>query len=207
MSKYDFRFYYWEKTTPDAPYLRQPFGDKWEVYTWKEVGQMARKLATDLQSLGLPSRSHIGLVSKNCREWIIADLAIGMAGYVNVPFYPTLKAAAVKELIELGDVKALFAGKLDDWGGMKAGVPADLPLIRFPHYEGAAQIKEGEEWFDFINQFKPLQGEPSPGLSDIWTIIFTFGTTGTPKGVVLPCLLYTSPSPRDATLSRMPSSA
>ena len=26
-------------------------------------------------------------------------------------------------------------------------------------------------------------------------------------GIGIPCLLYTSPSPRDATLSRMPSSA
>ena len=30
---------------------------------------------------------------------------------------------------------------------------------------------------------------------------------GRPKGQVNDCLLYTSPSPRDATLSRMPSSA
>ena len=28
-----------------------------------------------------------------------------------------------------------------------------------------------------------------------------------PSGILRPCLLYTSPSPRDATLSRMPSSA
>ena len=30
---------------------------------------------------------------------------------------------------------------------------------------------------------------------------------GLPTGAVIGCLLYTSPSPRDATLSRMPSSA
>ena len=87
MEKFDFQFYEWEKNTPNKPFLRQPFGDKWEVYTWAETAQMVRKLATGLQSLGLPPRSHIGLVSKNCREWIIADLAIMMAGYVSLPFY------------------------------------------------------------------------------------------------------------------------
>ena len=33
------------------------------------------------------------------------------------------------------------------------------------------------------------------------------GLKSTPKRLVKACLLYTSPSPRDATLSRMPSSA
>ena len=48
---------------------------------------MARKLASGLRSLGLRDKAHIGIVSKNCREWVIADLAIMMAGYVSVPFY------------------------------------------------------------------------------------------------------------------------
>ena len=43
---YDFPFYKWEKEKANDPFLRQPFGDKWEEYTWAEVGIMARKLAT-----------------------------------------------------------------------------------------------------------------------------------------------------------------
>ena len=35
-----------------------------EEYTWGEVGQMARKLASGLKSLGLRERAHIGLISK-----------------------------------------------------------------------------------------------------------------------------------------------
>lgn len=155
MQKFNFRFYHWEKLTPNQPFLRQPFGDEWEVYTWAEAGQMARKLATGLQSLGLPPKSHIGLVSKNCREWVIADLAIMMAGYTSVPFYPTLKADSVKELIEIGDVAALFVGKLDDWEGMKGGVRENIPVITFPHYKGAAKVERGHQWDEFINQFAP----------------------------------------------------
>ncbi len=186
MSKFDFNFYHWEKTTPNAPFLRQPFGDKWEIYSWSEAGQMARRIATGLKSLGLPEKSHIGLVSKNCREWVIADIAIMMAGHVSVPFYPTLKAPQVKELIEIGDVKALFVGKIDDWQSMKDGIPSSLPVISFPQYEGSAEVDRGEKWQDFIKAHKPLEGEPQSNLEDIWTIVFTSGTTGTPKGVVLP---------------------
>ena len=57
---FDFKFYEWEEKFKDRPFLRQPFGDKWEEYTWGEVGQMARKLATGLRSLGLRDRAHIG---------------------------------------------------------------------------------------------------------------------------------------------------
>jgi Long-chain acyl-CoA synthetases (AMP-forming) len=45
---FEFKFYEWEKQLKDKPYLKQPFGDKWEEYTWGEVGDMARRLATGL---------------------------------------------------------------------------------------------------------------------------------------------------------------
>ena len=84
---------------------------------------MARKLATGLKSLGLRENAHIGLISKNCREWIIADLAIVMAGYISVPFFPTLNAKEINTLLTFGDVDLLFAGKVEDWEEQKEGVP------------------------------------------------------------------------------------
>lgn len=185
MQSISYSFCNWEKRSPDKPFLRQPFGEKWETYTWAEAGQMARKLATGLQTLGLAPKSHIGMISKNCREWVIADIAISMAGFVSVPLYPTLKANSIEQLIELGDIKAMFLGKIEDWEGMKAGVPADMPVIKFPHYEGNGKVDRGEDWMDFINRHEPMTGDPSFNPDDDWTIIFTSGTTGTPKGVVL----------------------
>ncbi len=178
-------FYEWEKTTPNEVYLRQPFGDTWEEYTWAETGQMARRLAAGLRSLGLPAGAHIGIVSKNCREWIIADLAIMMGGYVSVPFFPTLRSDQIREVLELGDVQALFVGKLEGWEEMRQGVPDDMPIIAFPHYEGNSRVNEGEQWHDLIGRSEPLAGSPLPDLDSLFTIIFTSGTTGTPKGVML----------------------
>lgn len=194
-------FYDKEKNMPNKPFLRQPFGDKWEVYTYKEVGQMARKLATGLKSLGLPPKSHIGLVSKNCREWIIADLAIMMADYISVPFFPTLNGDQIAEVLDLGNVSALFVGKLEVWDDMKKGVPDDMPVIRFPHYDGNSKVNRGEDWEEFINRFEPMEGEFSAELDELWTIIFTSGTTGTPKGVMLnhraPAALMEATKPRN----------
>ena len=182
---FDFKFYEWEEKLKDKPFLKQPFGDVWEVYTWGEVGQYARKLATGLKSLGLRENAHIGLVSKNCREWIIADLAIMMAGYISVPFFPNLTSEEINTLLTFGDVDLLIAGKVEDWEEQKQGVPEGIPIIAFPNYSGHSKITEGHQWFHFINQFEPLQTPHVPKLSDVWTIIFTSGTTGNPKGVVL----------------------
>ena len=72
-NKYHFKFYDWEEKLRDKPFLRQPFGDNWEVYTWGEAGLMARKLATGLKSLGLEKGSHIGL-----KHYSWVKLRIGM---------------------------------------------------------------------------------------------------------------------------------
>ncbi|MDV7400298.1 AMP-binding protein, partial [Arthrospira platensis SPKY1] len=94
------------------------------------------------------------MVSKNCREWIIADLAIMMAGYVSVPFFPTLRSDQIEQVLELGDVKALFVGKLEAWEEMQQGVPEDMPVIAFPHYEGNSRVERGEQWHDFLSRFE-----------------------------------------------------
>lgn len=63
-------FYYREKHQPDNIYLRQPFGDAFKDFTWKEVGQQARKIAAYLKSLNLPPKSNIAqwLPGNFCRQ-------------------------------------------------------------------------------------------------------------------------------------------
>jgi len=182
---FEFKFYEWEKQLKDKPYLKQPFGDNWEEYTWGEVGNMARRLATGLKSLNLREGAHIGIYSKNCREWIISDLAIVMAGYVSVPFFPSLNGKELAYIMDYGDVDALFVGKIETWDQIKDDLPEGMPLIKFPHYDGCSNVTKGHEWFEFINSHEPMQNPNQPKLSDLWTIIFTSGTTGNAKGVML----------------------
>ena len=199
---FDFKFYEWEQKHRDRPLLRQPFGDNWEIYTWGEVGQMARKLATGLKSLGLRENAHIGLISKNCREWIIADMAIMMAGYVSVPFFPSLKGEELNFLLDYGDVDLIFVGKIETWQDIKNDIPLELPVIKFPNYKGFSIVDRGEEWFEFLGKHNPIKNPHIPRLSDLWTIIFTSGTTGNPKGVKLS--YYAIDETKNITLNENP---
>jgi len=177
-------FYHWEEQIPDAPFLRQPAGNAWKTLTYSEAGMQIRKFAAGLQGLGMEEGSHIGIISKNCYQWVIADLAISMAGCVSVPFYPSLSADELHEVLELGDVDLLIVGKLEEWENKRIGVPESVPIIHFPHYEGNAKVNNGYDWDDLLEQYAPIKGQPHPEMDRLWTIIFTSGTTGAPKGVM-----------------------
>ncbi len=180
------RFYRWEKTTPNKVFLRQPKGDTWHTLTFAEAGQEARKMTTALREKGLQPGDHIGIYSKNCYHWILADLAILMGGYVSVPYYASLTKGQLAEVIELSDIKAIFLGKLDSWGNKAEAIPSSVTAIKFPHYEGNPKVTVGDDWNTLIANAEAASDNFVPDLDDLWTIKFTSGTTGTPKGVMHP---------------------
>eukprot|EP01133_Synstelium_polycarpum_P005303 gene5303-6149_t len=170
-----------ETRHPRQRFLVQPIkGGEVQTLTWAEAGHQARCAAHWLRARDLPQGSHIALISKNCAHWIIADLAIWMAGHVSVPLYPNLTADSVAHVLEHSEAALAFIGKLDDWPAMSAGVKADLPTISLP------LCPDGE--FDFtwadLQACSPIQDNPAPAASDLATIIYTSGTTGLPKGVM-----------------------
>lgn len=178
-------FYEFEQSKANEVYLRQPIDGAWKTYTWAEVGQQVRSMVTAIKAMNLPPKTHIGLLSKNCAHWIMADLAIMMSGHVSVPFYATLTAEQLEEVLTLSDTKVLFLGKLETWEKQKAGVADDIQCITLPHLPGNSKIEGYPTWDDLVAKNKPTSVEYYPTLDDLFTIIYTSGTTGTPKGVML----------------------
>ncbi|MBW1867641.1 MAG: AMP-binding protein, partial [Deltaproteobacteria bacterium] len=185
--------YYWEKNTPDRMCFTQPMGGgdaNIRTWSWKEAVDEARRMAAYLKSLDLPDRSHIALCSKNCAYWIIADLAIWMAGHVTIPVFPILTVDIVQYTLEHSESRLLFVGKLDPvWDEMKKGVPADLPMIAFP----LAPENDHTQWDDIIAKHEPLAEPVERTPEETATIIYTSGSTGQPKGAMMSfSAMYTS---------------
>lgn len=174
-------FYEREARHPRQRFLVQPTGGgQVETLSWADVGHQARCAAHWLRARELPQGSHIALISKNCAHWIIADLAIWMAGHVSVPLYPNLTAETVAQVLEHSEAALVFIGKLDDWPGMSRGVSPDLPTISLPlHPSGTFDFS----WAD-LQKSSPIQDDPKPSADQLATIIYTSGTTGMPKGVM-----------------------
>ena len=161
-------------------FLRQPFNGEWTTWTWKQAADESRRIATALHSLQLPKGSHVAILSKNCAHWMMADIAIMMAGCVSIPIYPTLTAASIQPILEHSDAKAIFIGKLDDFKSQESGIPPQLIRIGFDAYER----NERYNWSELIQQHQPLQHTHQWQQDELMTIIYTSGTTGKPKGVM-----------------------
>jgi long-chain acyl-CoA synthetase len=206
-------FHYWELTQPQSVYLTQPHGHSVTDYTWAEVGDQARRMAAHLKSLKLAPRSSIGLLSKNCAHWFIADLAIWMAGHVSVPLYPTLNAETARHILEHAEIRVLFVGKLEkaDWEAVRGGIPDGLERIALPL---AAPIDGVPRWDDLIAKTRPAKSAARRKPEELATIIYTSGSTGKPKGVMisfgamLRCAegarSIVEPTPEDRMISYLP---
>lgn len=174
------KFYQFEEIKANQTFLRQAHQSQWIHYSWKRVGNEARRMAAYLQSLKLPKQSKIAILSENCAHWIISDLAIMMSGHVSVPLYPTLQGDVINYCLEHSESQILFVGKTSKWNEQKNFVHEKIIKIHFPHWQ-----KEGcENWNTIIAKQLPFTKNFVPKLTDLVTIIYTSGTTGMPKGVM-----------------------
>jgi long-chain acyl-CoA synthetase len=167
----------------------------WKTYSTREVAGTVDKLSAALLSLNISGGDRtvegmdkVALLSKNCPQWVMVDLAVQQIGAVLVPVYPTITVNELEFVLNDAQVKVIFAGSEELFNkvmSIRDRLPALREIYTFDEVAGA------RNWTTLLQQATAADLARVPAIAekigneDLATIIYTSGTTGTPKGVML----------------------
>ncbi|HDY7830767.1 TPA: AMP-binding protein [Vibrio vulnificus] len=174
----------WAKERPHEVYLKQIINRQFVEFTYSEVADKALRLVTALKELGAKPGDRIALISKNCAEWFICDLAMMLGDYVSVPIFPTAGADTIEYCITHSESKILIAGKLDDAAATQKVIDdlVDVKSIALP-YDSAPHCQY--QFTTLILQSEPSSDRPQHYDDKLMSLVYTSGTSGLPKGAML----------------------
>lgn len=174
----------WAQTRPNEVYLKQIINRQFVEYTFSQVADQALRLVSALRALGAEPGDKVALISKNCAEWFICDLAIMLGDYVSVPIFPTAGADTIEYCASHSESKIIIVGKLDD-SKATAQVLAKMPELISLALPYASAPACQHQYLDLIAQYPPSEERPEHYDEKLMSIVYTSGTSGVPKGAML----------------------
>ncbi len=181
------------RRSSDREAYRYPVDERWESVTWAEVGDRATRLAAGLVALGVEPQQRVGIASSTRYEWVLADLAIMLAGAATTTVYPTTVADDVGFILADSGCRVVFAEDAAQVAKVRER-EAELPELRAVvtldgvAAEGVLTLADLERRGEELLAAQPraveerVAGTTGDSLA---TLIYTSGTTGRPKGVRL----------------------
>src|SRR5579862_1132398 len=180
-----------------APFLWAKREGKYQKLSWDAAAEAATRLARGLLALGIAPGDRVALVSENRPEWAIADIAIMSAGAVTVPAYITNTVEDNRHILGNSGARAVIVSTAALAARIipaAAQVPSVHAVVAMEPVSDAPANLDLRNWADVL----ALGGEAGDALDrsteervaalspdDMACIIYTSGTGGVPKGVML----------------------
>ncbi len=166
------------------------FGHKqhgeWRYYSTAETVRLANQASRGLLDLGLrPGDKVATVVYRTSPAWVILEFAMAQIGVLNVPMYPTISAREYEYILRESEAKYCFVGDGDLYDKVRAAqtnLPGLKEIFSFDEHPAARnwQVLLAEGDLSEVNRIKA-----SIRPDDVMTLVYTSGTTGNPKGVML----------------------
>ena len=190
-------FYHQAEDLNDQPYLWKKSGDKYISLNWTQVKEQVKSIASYFQDIGILEGDRVLILSENRPEWQIVDLAIMSIGAISVPAYTTSTTNDYKYIIEHSGARCAVVSSHEL---MKKVLPA---IEQVSHCQNVIKINEDDEKYsealNIISFNKILEENINKNRenkifedlsktfkrTDTACIIYTSGTGGNPKGVML----------------------
>jgi len=138
----------------DAPFLWEKYAGRWRALSWSATAEAVARVAEALTELGLQRGDRVLLLSRNRREWCIADLGIMAAGGITVPAYVTGTPADQAHILADSGAKMAIVQ-------LKQAGDLDLALARSPNCRHVIMIEPstplpdghvGHNWSDLLSR-------------------------------------------------------
>ncbi|HLT99320.1 MAG TPA: AMP-binding protein [Burkholderiaceae bacterium] len=187
--------------TPKAVAIRQKDFGIWNPYTWEDYWQRACHVGLGMRALGLAEAGHVGIISENRLEWVLAQMGAGAVAAVAVGVYPTSPAPEVSYVLGHADVELVFCEDQEQAEKVIDSLPA-LPALRhivvmetkgFRNYP--ASLRDRIHSFTELEALGRQHAQAAASLihdvlarqqlDDIGLMIYTSGSTGKPKGAMI----------------------
>ena len=162
---------------------------KWRTYSTQEFIDYVNNLSYGLYNLELEREDKIAIIANNRPEWNFADFAIQQSGAVSVPIYPTISEHDLTFILNDAKIKYVFVSNAEMFAKVKAAssnVPSIKGVYTFDKVDGAKSwmelVNDGKQ-NPKVNEIEAIKNSIQP--NDLFSILYTSGTTGNPKGVML----------------------
>ena len=167
----------------------------WRNISWKEYYEQIQKAASAFLNLGLQPHDRVAIMSNTRWEWAVCDIAVMGSQGVVVPIYPNSTAEEVEFILNDSEAKYFICENkysLSIWRKIRERCPHVKAVISFeidrPEDDTIKMwnrlLTENEALLD--KNKKTFESNCQKATMKDWaTIVYSSGTTGLPKGIVL----------------------